>query len=245
MAVASVLNKSGLLIEDHYENILDGICTCSLPSFARIFENIKANGYTQGIAGTQQGLVGMTVYKRIEYLFNIAEARYKKLSSSDEWPAKGEHASDFNVTFAKCYNCGGNHLLPDCKENLDNEKIATNHKKTNEAQREGERGNGGRGGRGHGRGRGNPTGRGGGLYDLKGHYHRPGPGEHTRVVDAKLLYPCGTCGCNLSHSSAYHAQQMSNPATFTMSTTTYPGKVAADGDAVALSLTASSATEPP
>ena len=61
-------------------------------------------------------------------------------------------------------------------------------------------------------------------------------------MDAKLLYPCGTCGWNASHSSAYHAQQTSNPATFTMSTTTYPGKVAVDGDAAVSALTASSAT---
>ena len=92
--------------------------------------------------GTQQGLVGMTVYKRIEYLVNIAEARYKKLSSTNEWPAKGEHASALNVTFGKFYNCGGNHLLPDCKDQHDKEKIATNRKKTNEAPREGGRGNG-------------------------------------------------------------------------------------------------------
>jgi hypothetical protein len=77
----------------------------------------------------------MTVYRRIEYLFNITEARYKKLSSTDEWPARGENASAFNVTFGKYCNCGGNHLLPDCKEQHDKEKIAKKRKKTNEARR--------------------------------------------------------------------------------------------------------------
>ena len=47
------------------------------------------------------------VYKRIEYLFNIAEARYKKVSSTDEWPEKSENASVFNLAFGNCYNCGG------------------------------------------------------------------------------------------------------------------------------------------
>ena len=84
MAVVSVLQQSDMLNEDYYEAILDGLCQCSLPDFARIFENIKANGYTQAIVGTQAGLIVKTVYQRIEQLFSIGEARFRKLSSADE-----------------------------------------------------------------------------------------------------------------------------------------------------------------
>ena len=239
MAVASVLQQSDLLNKDHYEAILDGLCQCSLPDFARIFENIKANGYTQAIAGTQAGLIGKTVYQRIEQLFNIGEARFRKLSSADEWPAKGDGASAFSVHLGKCYNCGGDHMLPDCKKEKDETRIAAARKKTNADRRaqgnDQGRGGRGRGGRGRGRGRGGGRGgggRGGGMYDNKGRYKRPAGGEHVRVIDGKTHYPCNQCSWNVSHSTAYHAAFTASPSTFTMATTSYPGAVSSTAGSV-------------
>ena len=67
-------------------------------------------------------------------------------------------------------------MLPDCKKEKDETRIAAARKKTN-ADRRAQGNDQGRGGRGrfrsNGHGRGHDGGCGGGVYDQKGRYKRP------------------------------------------------------------------------
>ena len=65
----------------------------------------------------------------IETLSTIGEARFCKLSSADEYLAKVDGASTFSVHLGKCYSCGGDHMLPDCRKDKDEARIAAAQKK--------------------------------------------------------------------------------------------------------------------
>jgi hypothetical protein len=102
-------------------------------------------------------------------------------------------------------------------------KSARDQTKINEAVKK-HRSSSGRGG-GRGRASGRGRGRGGGNgnqssttinYTTNGAYRRPVAGEKTRSISGNTHYPCGKCGWNTSHSSAYHSNGIKDPRSFVM-----------------------------
>ena len=70
--------------------------------------------------------------KRVVHIIVLANNNYHSLNTSNVWNVpqvkRGHHSSQKPHQTPECFNCGESHLLPDCKQTRDEEKITRNRK---------------------------------------------------------------------------------------------------------------------
>ena len=64
--------------------------------------------------------------KKVTYILTLANNSYNSLNISNSWNVpSGHHAARGEIKASiKCFNCGENHYLPDCKFPRNEDKIA-------------------------------------------------------------------------------------------------------------------------
>jgi hypothetical protein len=154
------------------EDVMDALATTSTPTFNEAFDYRKLRATTRLSGG------GKTNYN-VDQILEAALELYNEMMQDDSWLGVKSKAKETAFTAVKkakngkteaalvstsadgaprkCFNCGGDHMLPQCKKPLDQERIKANKKKSFEARGTGGGGRGrgaGRGGRDGGRGRG-------------------------------------------------------------------------------------------
>lgn len=145
--------------------LIDIFQTSSVPDFNSIFKMVESQRLISQAASTT-GAIGPGAALTYDQILNMASTTYRALVEKDAWSGadtKGE--SIFKATGGKkenvCWNCGKNHLLPQCPEPRNENKIQA-AKEAMKRQRGQRGGGGGRGRNGRGRsGRGGRDGRGG------------------------------------------------------------------------------------
>jgi hypothetical protein len=165
---------SSAIPDDLNESQIEVFKTSTVKKFTDIFDHLE----TQALAEKYANRGMINTYPSVNVLLDVAHNTYYAMSLANSWmgfttkakstafPASANTTS--GSTTGTCWNCGGSHHLPDCKQTHDRKRIEENKKKVAAAKdssqggrggqgRSGQggcRGQGGRGGRGGGRGRG-------------------------------------------------------------------------------------------
>ena len=129
-AVSEILDEVNQLPLEAPTYILQRITKCSVAEFTRPFElllnkeRVKQMSTSVMLANTTTATL-----KRVKQILILANNSYHSLNTSNSWNVpSGHHAAREFKHPPKCFNCGEPHLLPNCKKNRDEGKIARNRK---------------------------------------------------------------------------------------------------------------------
>ena len=161
-ALLSASTKEHSYVPDDFpKTVLTVLQTSSVPEFNAVFAKEVQDVQTQADKTNRR-----PIWPTVSSTLKLATNTYQRLMASHEWNVPADtRAAGYNVSTngnrkLTCFNCGGDHLLPDCKAPRNESKIEANRKAFNESKGRSSN-NYGRGGRGRGRG-GGRGGRGGG-----------------------------------------------------------------------------------
>ena len=218
VSIARRLDQLNKLPAEAPKDVLKGLIKVTHNfDFKKTFEMIHSFENQTCIAIAGAGVKGTPLENILRY-FKQAQTFYTSAVLRGKWIGKKRSSTRHSANnaiaamVAKCWNCGGEHRLGDCKEQLNqatidkNKKIFYENKKKNAEAR---------GGSGYQRGA------------PKKDYQRSGFGANgasTNGVmvtsDGEVYTQCkhGTsadgCGLNKTHSTKYHSQWKANKSTF-------------------------------
>jgi hypothetical protein len=194
-------------------DIITGLTLCSVTDFKNLFEHMLQEEKMKALNGNKR-----TDQKSVmaEILVILAKATevYDSMSTSELWNVpRNQRAHVFGTTGdgkkrePTCWNCGAvGHTLDKCAQPRNDDKISENRRRYQEG-RKGKSGN---------------KGGGGATYERE----KWGPPRNkesgVRKIDGKTYAYCGkkcngeVCDWNRSHSTRYHGQWSSAPATFNL-----------------------------
>jgi uncharacterized membrane protein YgcG len=171
--IQHLVTGASAIPDDLNESLIEVFKTSTVKKFTDIFDLLE----NQALANKYKHHGMTNTLPSVSTLLDIAHNTYYDMSLANTWmgvttkakatafPASANNAAAKQVT---CWNCGGQHLLRECKVKRDNKRIEENKAKQAKEAKEngggngGRNGRGGRGGRGGGRGGRGGRGRGGG-----------------------------------------------------------------------------------
>ena len=222
LAVCSRLVEKNILQSDSVNDVIEGLSKCSHKVFSKIFLDLATA--RRNTLMTSVNLNGTTLEK-IRTILDEADKHYSSFTLSSEWNA-APSANSFGIT---CNNCGGSHVVGDCTEPKDQDRIARNAKSRNDKYREyrannnnnsnsnknrnsqgGDRNYGGnRNNNGQQQGKSNNYGR--------RQWGKPKNNETVRKIEGKAYVVCKQCGWNKgqsAHTTGRHDDYEHNPNSF-------------------------------
>ena len=214
-AISTRLQEAGELQKDSLDDVIKGLSKCTNPTFSTIFSDFDITQRNSLLTGSTT-LKGTTLEK-IVMVLNEAEEQYAALALSGDWTAA---PSAHMASGPKCDNCGGNHVVRDCKTPRNEQRIEQNRKARQEAWKQARQNDNG-GARGGTRGGSKRTDRNGytrGAFG-QGKFKPPKQGEVARKVGNRVYCACKECGWtsgDKAHSSGDHGRYMDNPSSFKM-----------------------------
>ena len=119
-------SKKDLIPEDFLTNIIKLFQTTSVAEFNNLFTYYsQASEVNTFLMGANAPTI------TIEQVLKSAEIQYRKFSQSGKWTGattKLTETSFYTKAALKCFNCGGNHHLSQCKVAKNDARIEANHK---------------------------------------------------------------------------------------------------------------------
>ena len=216
LAICSPLAEKNLLQSDSVNDVIEGLSKCSHKVFAKIFSDLATA--RRNTLMTSVNLNGTTL-EQIRTILDEADKHYSSFTLSSEWNASPS-ANSFGVT---CDNCGGSHVVRDCTEPKDQDRIARNAKARNEKFREyranNNNSNSNRGGDRNYGGNRNNNGQQQGKSNNYGRkqWGKPKDNEIVRKIQGKAYAACKQCGWNKgpsAHTTGRHDDYERNPNGF-------------------------------
>lgn len=211
VTIATRLDEVNRLPEDTVNQVLDGLSKASHVEFSRTFSEFKRH---RGNSLLSIGKLSGTPCEQIKQIFTEAFSQYEAYTLGDEWNFPGASGA----AYVSCHNCGGPHIVPECKQPRDEARIKRNREAFLKAKQQS--GGGGGGGRGRGNGGGRPprgggAGRGGGGRSnttpsgySRGAFGPPKKNEVVRTIKKQVYCACNKgCGWTTgdkAHSSGGH-----------------------------------------
>jgi len=209
LAICTQLSEASRLPEDAVNDVLTALCNCSHEEFRKQFDTLRTirDNSILGIGATS----GSTL-EQIKRILTEADRHYNTYSVNGEWNfSKSVYAS-------ACFNCGGDHGLPNCNKPHDKGCIdrAVKEFRTKRGNKQkGKNGNGNGGNK-------NNNNHQGGKPDNYGRNKwrkpdNPREGGEGRKIDGEIHLACAKCGWNTgdtAHTTKYHAS--SNKANFSL-----------------------------
>ena len=218
VSIARRLDQLNKLPTDAPKDVLKGLMKVTHNiDFKKTFEMIHSFENQTCIAIAGAGPKGTPLENILRY-FKQAQTFYTSAVLRSKWLGKkpSKQHSQHNATapmVVKCWNCGGDHRLGDCKEQLNQATIDKNKKTFYENKKKNSEVRGGSGSE-----------RGGPKQDYQRSGFGKGSGASTNGVmvtsDGAVYTQCkhgssvDGCGLNKTHSSKYHAQWKANKSTF-------------------------------
>jgi len=194
-------------------DIITGLTLCSVTDFKNLFEHMLQEEKMKALNGNKR-TDQKSVMAEIRVILAKATEVYDSMSTSELWNVpRNQRAHVFGTTGdgkkrePTCWNCGAvGHTLDKCAQPRNDDKISENRRRYQEGRKNKS---------------GNKSG-GGATYERE----KWGPPRNkesgVRKIDGKTYAYCGkkcngeVCGWNRSHSTRYHGQWSSAPATFNL-----------------------------
>jgi len=123
-AVCERLSEVQQLPLENPTYVLSGLTKCSVPEFTGPFK-LMLNQECVTQMATPVSLINYSdaTYTRVKDILQLANNSYHSLNTSNAWSMPhGHHASHTSTN--RCFNCGSDHMLPDCKKPRDKGQIA-------------------------------------------------------------------------------------------------------------------------
>ena len=203
LAICTQLSEAGRLPEDAVLDVLTALCNCSHEGFRKQFDTLRTirDNSILGIGATSG-----TILDQIKQILTEADRHYNTYSVNSEWNfGKAVYAN-------ACFNCGGDHGLPNCNKPHDKGRIDRAVKEYR-LKRDDKGGNKrGKSGNGNGGNRNNNNHQGGKPDNYgRAKWRKPDnarEGREGRKIDGEIHLACAKCGWNTgdtAHTTKYHA----------------------------------------
>jgi hypothetical protein len=189
--------------------VLSGLTKCSVPEFTGPFE-LMLNQERVTQMATPVSLINTSdaTFVRVKEILQLANNSYHSLNTSNAWSVPHGHHSSISGS-PVCFNCGGDHMLPDCRKPRDEGKIARNRKAFQDKHGIPPGGGRKKWGDQNKKGKGKPN-------DKK-----PPMGSGVSMVGNEWMCFCNrkACGYNKTHTSGFHAAWSKNKKGFRLPST--------------------------